>query len=79
MNDMNTSTRQPVNDLNLSGLYGRYLGGTGQGVEININNLRENLSINNVVGLKDRINGLGLLDGIHNISLRDLPAVFTSE
>ncbi|MEL6653893.1 MAG: hypothetical protein AAFQ87_24125, partial [Bacteroidota bacterium] len=68
-----------VEKLTDVGLYSRYSAGSGQGVAVNISNLRENLSQGEVLSLSNRLNQENLDPGTHTVSYNNLAAVFRGE
>ena len=66
----------PVRRLAMSGLQSRYMGGSGQGVTIHIDDLSDNLSYENIDGLQSAIARLNLPDGIHTVGFSGLGARF---
>ncbi|XDA98894.1 hypothetical protein AB1M95_03045 [Sulfitobacter sp. LCG007] len=68
-----------VDQLSGEGLYGRYSGRSGQGVVVNISNLRENLPLNETPCINSRLSNENFSPGSHTISYQGVGAVFRNE
>lgn len=73
---MSSSYSHPVSSLSATGLQARFMGGSGQGVTVNVSNLNDNLSYSNISGIQSGLSALGLTNGTHTVTLSNLGAQF---